>query len=156
MNLECFLQRKNLQSFFKFKKVSIRVVICMYVRTSNSTMYVGTLQNLLYSLRDDRGRLLFIVISVSIIPTKKQLNKNLLCTYIQVKGKVVDSTLQTYITHFRYALQYIATITGKEDQCSEIDTLLRRKAKYYRRNHKKGTMNKTWQHLDSRNRWIHW
>ena len=26
--------------------------------------------------------------------------------YIKVVGKVMDSTLQTYITHFRYAIQF--------------------------------------------------
>ena len=75
---------------------------------------------------------------------------------MQSDGHIRDSTLKTYVTHFRYVVQYVAAREDRHITTIPMATYLANRSLHYQRSTAASQSQKSWQVLDSRGQWIHW
>lgn len=68
----------------------------------------------------------------------------------------MDSTMKTYITNFRYVVQYVAAKNKRHISNIPMATYLSHRQQHYQRATAKTHSEQSWQVLDSKNQWIHW
>ena len=79
-----------------------------------------------------------------------------MCPFTQSDGHLMPSTLTTYVSHFRYVVQYIAARDDRHLAAMPMATYLANWSAHYRRRAVAAESEKSWQVLDSKGKWIHW
>lgn len=71
-------------------------------------------------------------------------------------GNVKESTMRTYVTNFRYVLQFIAARDNLRPSSIPMASFLSNRCYHYQRAITRAQSDKSWQVLDSAKQWIHW
>lgn len=77
-------------------------------------------------------------------------------TLTQSDGHIKDSTMRTYVSHFRYVVQYVAARDDRHIATYPMDMYLTNRCLHYQRSVRAAQSEKSWQVLDSKGEWIHW
>lgn len=76
--------------------------------------------------------------------------------FTQSDGQIMESTLRTYVVHFRYVVRYLADVNRRPLSSLPMAAYLSRWGRHYQRGITRMHSERSWQVLDRRNQWIHW